>query len=89
MSLHSGFEDYAKPIIDAIDPQREFIKHTLFRDSTLATEHYQCVKDMNRINRPLEVCFCVFMCMCLCACLVDIGCTVHGLVECTVMPLPK
>ncbi len=52
---HAGFEDYAKPIIDAIDPQREFIAHALYRDSTLVTEHYQCVKDMNRLNRPLEV----------------------------------
>uniref|UniRef100_A0A7S3VQV7 FCP1 homology domain-containing protein n=1 Tax=Dunaliella tertiolecta TaxID=3047 RepID=A0A7S3VQV7_DUNTE len=50
----AGFEDYAKPIIDAIDPKREFIMHTLYRDSTLATEHYQCVKDMNRLNRSLE-----------------------------------
>ncbi|KAF5830891.1 hypothetical protein DUNSADRAFT_13901 [Dunaliella salina] len=50
----AGFEDYAKPIIDAVDPKREFIMHTLYRDSTLATEHYQCVKDMNRLNRPLE-----------------------------------
>ena len=53
--LHAGFEDYAKPIVDAIDPQRKYITHTLYRDATLATEHYQCVKDMNRLNRPLEV----------------------------------
>lgn len=41
--------------MDAIDPQRKYITHTLYRDATLATEHYQCVKDMNRLNRPLEV----------------------------------
>jgi RNA polymerase II subunit A small phosphatase-like protein len=66
---HTGFEDYAKPIIDAIDPTREFITHTLYRDSTLATEHYQCVKDMNRLSRPIEVCVCVFMCVCASVCL--------------------
>lgn len=31
------------------------ISACLYRDSTVPTEHYACVKDMGRINRPLEV----------------------------------
>lgn len=50
-----GLEDYASPIIDAIDPQGRFFSGRIYRGGTLRTEHYQCVKDMARLNRDLKV----------------------------------
>eukprot|EP00798_Chlamydomonas_sp_ICE-L_P022504 gene22504-29630_t len=50
----AGLEDYAKGIIDAIDPMNRFFTHRIYREGTLKTEQYQCVKDMGRVNRKLE-----------------------------------
>lgn len=50
----AGLEDYAKPIIDAIDPHGRFFVDRIYREGTLRTEYYQCVKDMARVNRSLE-----------------------------------
>jgi RNA polymerase II subunit A small phosphatase-like protein len=40
----AGLEDYARPIIDAIDPQRRFFAGRIYREGTLRTDYYQCVK---------------------------------------------
>ena len=46
-----GLEDYAKPIIDALDPHGAFFTQRIYREGTVKTDYYQCVKDMARINR--------------------------------------
>lgn len=51
---HAGLEDYAKPIIDAIDPSNRLFAHRIYREGTLRTDYYQCVKDMARLNRDLR-----------------------------------
>jgi len=50
----AGLEDYASPIIDAIDPHNRLFTQRIYREGTLRTEHYQCVKDMARVNRDLK-----------------------------------
>jgi RNA polymerase II subunit A small phosphatase-like protein len=50
----TGLEEYAAPIIDAIDPTRELIAARIYRDGTTKTEHYQCVKDMRLVGRDLN-----------------------------------
>ncbi|KAG2452881.1 hypothetical protein HYH02_002225 [Chlamydomonas schloesseri] len=50
----AGLEDYAKPIIDAIDPSGRLFAHRIYREGTLRTDYYQCVKDMARLNRDLR-----------------------------------
>ncbi|KAG2422865.1 hypothetical protein HXX76_015697 [Chlamydomonas incerta] len=50
----AGLEDYAKPIIDAIDPTGRLFAHRIYREGTLRTDYYQCVKDMARLNRDLR-----------------------------------
>jgi RNA polymerase II subunit A small phosphatase-like protein len=52
--LPTGLEDYASPIIDAIDPSRKFFADRIYREGTIRTEYYQCVKDMARLNRDLR-----------------------------------
>mmetsp|Transcript_3464 Transcript_3464/g.8628 ORF Transcript_3464/g.8628 Transcript_3464/m.8628 type:complete len:537 (-) Transcript_3464:985-2595(-) len=49
----AGLEDYAGPIIDAIDPRRH-ITTRIYREGCIKTEYYQCVKDMARLNRDLS-----------------------------------
>ncbi|GAX76658.1 hypothetical protein CEUSTIGMA_g4104.t1 [Chlamydomonas eustigma] len=52
----AGLEDYARPIVDAIDPTGEhgrLFTSRIYREGTLKTEFYQCVKDMARVNRSL------------------------------------
>ncbi|KXZ54403.1 hypothetical protein GPECTOR_5g59 [Gonium pectorale] len=49
----AGLEDYAAPIIDAIDPRGELFAHRIYREGTLRTDYYQCVKDMARLHRDL------------------------------------
>ncbi|KAG2489703.1 hypothetical protein HYH03_011810 [Edaphochlamys debaryana] len=49
----AGLEDYAKPIVEAIDPQGRFFAHAIYREGTLRTDFYQCVKDLSRLNRSL------------------------------------
>ncbi|GIL69636.1 hypothetical protein Vretimale_10282 [Volvox reticuliferus] len=50
----AGLEDYAKPIVDALDPKRNLFAHRIYREGTLRTEYYQCVKDMARVGRDLR-----------------------------------
>jgi RNA polymerase II subunit A small phosphatase-like protein len=50
----AGLEDYAKPIIDVIDPLNRFFAGRIYREGTVKTEYYQCVKDMLRLNRDLR-----------------------------------
>jgi Dullard-like phosphatase family protein len=50
----AGLEDYAKPIIDAIDPDQSLHKIRIYREGCVKTEFYQCVKDMARVNRDLK-----------------------------------
>jgi hypothetical protein len=47
-----GLEEYAAPIIDAIDPTGSLIAHRLYRDATTWSDHYSCVKDLARTGRP-------------------------------------
>ncbi|GBF88218.1 CTD small phosphatase [Raphidocelis subcapitata] len=48
----AGLEEYAAPIVDAIDPSGALISHRLYRDATARSDHYSCVKDMRRLGRP-------------------------------------
>lgn len=50
----AGLEEYARPIIDAIDPEDQFFAGRIYREGTLRTEFYQCVKDMARVDRCLD-----------------------------------
>jgi len=50
----AGLEDYARPIIDAVDPSGRLFAGRIYREGTLKTEYYQCVKDMARLNRDLH-----------------------------------
>ncbi|GFR46786.1 hypothetical protein Agub_g8417 [Astrephomene gubernaculifera] len=50
----AGLEDYAKPIVDALDPSGRLFAHRLYRPATLRTAYYQCVKDMGRLGRDLH-----------------------------------
>ncbi|GLI62617.1 hypothetical protein VaNZ11_005280 [Volvox africanus] len=50
----AGLEDYAKPIVDALDPRGNLFAHRIYREGTLRTEYYQCVKDMARVGRDLR-----------------------------------
>jgi hypothetical protein len=49
-----GLREYAAPIIDAVDPSGSLIAARIFREGTTRSEHYQCVKDMARVGRPLS-----------------------------------
>ena len=49
----AGLREYAEPIVDAIDPSRGLVAARLYREATARSEHYQCVKDMARLGRPL------------------------------------
>ena len=37
----AGLEDYARPIVDAIDPTGRYFSQRIYRDGTLKTEYYQ------------------------------------------------
>lgn len=50
----AGLEDYAKPIIEALDPQNRFFSACIFREGTVKTSYYQCVKDMVHTGRSLS-----------------------------------
>lgn len=50
----AGLEDYARPIVDAIDPAGAFFAHRIYREGTTRTDYYQCVKDMARVGRDLR-----------------------------------
>ncbi|KAG1661655.1 hypothetical protein FOA52_007536 [Chlamydomonas sp. UWO 241] len=49
----AGLEDYARPIVDALDPDNRFFAQRIYREGCVKTEFYQCVKDMARCNRGL------------------------------------
>lgn len=42
--VRAGLEDYARPIIDAIDPSGKLLAGRIYREGTLRTDYYQCVK---------------------------------------------
>lgn len=49
----AGLEDYARPIVEAIDPDGVLFTACLYRPATIESKYYQCVKDMSRLGRPL------------------------------------
>ncbi|KIZ04779.1 hypothetical protein MNEG_3173 [Monoraphidium neglectum] len=50
----AGLQEYAAPIIDAIDPGSKYVAARVYREGTTRTDHYQCVKDMRRVGRALS-----------------------------------
>jgi hypothetical protein len=50
----AGLEEYAAPIIDAIDPTGKLIAGRLYRPACKRTPHHQCVKDLGMLGRPLS-----------------------------------
>jgi Dullard-like phosphatase family protein len=48
----AGLEDYARPVLDALDPQNKYFRHRLYRDSCLFARGYY-LKDLAKIGRPL------------------------------------
>ncbi|WIA08413.1 hypothetical protein OEZ85_007851 [Tetradesmus obliquus] len=50
----AGLEEYAAPIIDAIDPDNKFIAGRLYRPACTRTAHHQCIKDLHLLGRPLS-----------------------------------
>ncbi|KAF6263587.1 hypothetical protein COO60DRAFT_376205 [Scenedesmus sp. NREL 46B-D3] len=50
----AGLEEYAAPIIDAIDPDNKFIARRLYRPACTRTAHHQCIKDLHLLGRPLS-----------------------------------
>ena len=49
----AGLEDYARPILDAIDPEGTFFAARLYRPATVGSKYYQCVKDLSMLGRDL------------------------------------
>eukprot|EP00210_Caulerpa_lentillifera_P000728 g705.t1 len=45
---------YARPLVDALDPQRQFFTKRLFRDSTVCTGVYKYVKDLSKLGSDLR-----------------------------------
>lgn len=53
----AGLEDYAKPICDEIERRYGSVfHHRLYRDATVTSSVYPCVKDMSRLGRQLSKC---------------------------------
>lgn len=52
--MRAGLEEYASPIIDAIDPAGTCIARRLYRPACSRTPHHQCVKDLSWLGRPLS-----------------------------------
>lgn len=50
----AGLEEYAAPIIDAIDPTKSLISDRLYRPACMRTQHHQCIKDLALLGRPLS-----------------------------------
>eukprot|EP00879_Flechtneria_rotunda_P017109 GHRR01017917.1.p1 GENE.GHRR01017917.1~~GHRR01017917.1.p1 ORF type:complete len:680 (+),score=301.19 GHRR01017917.1:498-2537(+) len=50
----AGLEEYAAPIIDAIDPDKNLILDRLYRPACMRTQHHQCIKDLALLGRPLS-----------------------------------
>jgi RNA polymerase II subunit A small phosphatase-like protein len=53
-AIAAGLEEYAKPIIDTIDPTGKLISGRLYRPACKRTPHHQCVKDLVMLGRPLS-----------------------------------
>lgn len=49
-----GLEEYAAPIIEAIDPTGTLISDCLYRPACTRTAHHQCIKDLINLGRPLS-----------------------------------
>ena len=41
MIFTAGLEDYARPIIDALDPDNKLFAHRIYREGCVKTEYYQ------------------------------------------------
>lgn len=50
----AGLEEYAAPIIEAIDPTGTLISDCLYRPACTRTAHHQCIKDLVNLGRPLS-----------------------------------
>jgi RNA polymerase II subunit A small phosphatase-like protein len=50
----AGLEEYAAPIIEAIDPTGTLISDCLYRPACTRTPHHQCIKDLINLGRPLS-----------------------------------
>eukprot|EP01026_Neomeris_dumetosa_P014114 TRINITY_DN1505_c0_g1_i7.p1 TRINITY_DN1505_c0_g1~~TRINITY_DN1505_c0_g1_i7.p1 ORF type:complete len:768 (+),score=127.00 TRINITY_DN1505_c0_g1_i7:156-2459(+) len=50
----AGLEDYAKPIIDGIDPDDRWVQGRIYRDGTVWSDSYPCVKDLSRLGREIS-----------------------------------
>eukprot|EP00511_Aplanochytrium_stocchinoi_P003337 CAMPEP_0204843176 /NCGR_PEP_ID=MMETSP1346-20131115/47823_1 /ASSEMBLY_ACC=CAM_ASM_000771 /TAXON_ID=215587 /ORGANISM="Aplanochytrium stocchinoi, Strain GSBS06" /LENGTH=196 /DNA_ID=CAMNT_0051982269 /DNA_START=654 /DNA_END=1244 /DNA_ORIENTATION=- len=49
----AGLEEYAKPLLDWLDPRGVIFRHRLYRDSCLFIRGYY-VKDLQKLNRSLN-----------------------------------
>lgn len=54
LSSAAGLEEYAAPIIKAIDPTGTLISDCLYRPACTRTSHHQCIKDLSNLGRPLS-----------------------------------
>ena len=50
----AGLPEYADPIIQHLDPDNQIFSHRLFREATVKSDHYPCVKDLSRLGRDLS-----------------------------------
>ncbi|KAJ4764340.1 CTD small phosphatase-like protein [Rhynchospora pubera] len=50
----AGTKLYASPVIDWLDPNREFISHRLYRDACTITIDGKCLKDLSVTGRRLD-----------------------------------
>lgn len=51
----AGLEEYARPLLDWLDPNQTIFRHRLYRDSCLFMRGYY-LKDLKKVNRPLNRC---------------------------------
>jgi len=49
----AGLPDYAAPIIDRLDPGGALFSARLYREATVTSPTYSCVKDLSRLGRDL------------------------------------
>ena len=48
----AGLEDYARPVLDALDPHNKYFRHRLYRDSCLFARGYY-LKDLAKMSRAM------------------------------------
>lgn len=53
MAYTAGLEEYAKPLLDWLDPKGTIFRHRLYRDSCLFMRGYY-LKDLQSFNRPMS-----------------------------------